>query len=38
MTDAGSGESAFTVNLNKAELDQYRESLPFLRDMRPVEG
>lgn len=38
MTDAGTEEALFTVTLNKAELDQYRESLPFLKDMRPVAG
>jgi omega-amidase len=38
VSDAGTGEGLITATLDRAALDEYRTSLPFLRDMRPIAG
>jgi predicted amidohydrolase len=35
IADAGAGEGVLTATLDRVALDQYRASLPFLKDIRP---
>ena len=38
LADGGSEDGAITAELDREALDQYRERLPFLRDMRTIAG
>ena len=38
LADGGTEDGVITAELDREALDQYRERLPFLRDMRTIAG